>query len=155
GAPKSPPFRHYPRPAPLASRVRAGLPSRWRVRHHERRACRSTSADCWPRPSGVTAVPSTPNPTTPTPYTCLASLSISREITIRLPKYRAGRHLNLGNAAYHANLGEAHRALGDLECAAECCRTALRLQQRMGTSFTEKTMRAPLVIAGKAHDSND
>ena len=38
--------------------------------------------------------------------------------------------LNLGNAAYHANLGEAHRALGNLERADECCRTALRLEPR-------------------------
>jgi tetratricopeptide (TPR) repeat protein len=38
--------------------------------------------------------------------------------------------LNLGNAAYHANLGEAYRALGNLDGAAECCRTALRLEPR-------------------------
>jgi tetratricopeptide (TPR) repeat protein len=35
---------------------------------------------------------------------------------------------NPGNAAYHTNLGEAYRALGQLDRAADCCRTALRLQ---------------------------
>jgi tetratricopeptide (TPR) repeat protein len=38
--------------------------------------------------------------------------------------------LNQGKAVYHANLAEAYRALGNFECAAECCRTALRLQPR-------------------------
>jgi tetratricopeptide (TPR) repeat protein len=38
--------------------------------------------------------------------------------------------LNRGNAAYHANLGEAYRALGNLERAAECFGTALHLQPR-------------------------
>ncbi len=32
------------------------------------------------------------------------------------------------NAAYHANLAEAHRALGQYELAIDCCRTALRLR---------------------------
>ena len=35
--------------------------------------------------------------------------------------------LNPANALYHANLAEAYRALGSLDRAAECCRTALRL----------------------------
>ena len=38
--------------------------------------------------------------------------------------------LNLGNAAYHVNLGEVYRVLGNLERAAECCRTALHLEPR-------------------------
>jgi Tfp pilus assembly protein PilF len=61
----------------------------------------------------------------------LASLSISREITIRLPR-ASGRAvtLNLGNAAYHANLAEAYRALGNLDGAAESCRMALHLEPR-------------------------
>src|SRR5262249_12104165 len=36
--------------------------------------------------------------------------------------------LDRGNAAYHANLAEAHRALGQYEQAAECCRAALRVR---------------------------
>src|SRR5262245_22173940 len=36
--------------------------------------------------------------------------------------------LNPGAAAYHANLAEAYRALGQLDRAADCCRTAVRLQ---------------------------
>ena len=32
------------------------------------------------------------------------------------------------NAVYHANLAEAHRALGQYELAIDCCRTALRLR---------------------------
>jgi Flp pilus assembly protein TadD len=48
-----------------------------------------------------------------------AAQSIGRAVT-----------LNVRNAAYHANLGEAYRALGNLDGAAECCRTALRLQPR-------------------------
>src|SRR5262249_43191959 len=35
--------------------------------------------------------------------------------------------LRPGVAAYHANLAEAYRALGQLDRAAGCCRTALRL----------------------------
>jgi tetratricopeptide (TPR) repeat protein len=35
---------------------------------------------------------------------------------------------NRGNAMYHANLAEAYRALGHLDRAADCCRTALRLR---------------------------
>jgi tetratricopeptide (TPR) repeat protein len=48
-----------------------------------------------------------------------AAQSIGRAVT-----------LDRGNAAYHANLGEAYRALGNLDGAAECNRTALRLQPR-------------------------
>src|SRR5262245_44175764 len=33
-----------------------------------------------------------------------------------------------GNAVYHANLAEAYRALGRLDQAVACCRTALRLR---------------------------
>jgi tetratricopeptide (TPR) repeat protein len=36
--------------------------------------------------------------------------------------------LKPGAAIYHANLGEAYRALGQLDRAADCCRTALRLR---------------------------
>jgi tetratricopeptide (TPR) repeat protein len=32
-----------------------------------------------------------------------------------------------GEAAFHSNLGEAHRALGQLDQALACCQTALRL----------------------------
>ena len=35
---------------------------------------------------------------------------------------------NPGNAAYHAHLAEALRGLGELDKAADCCRTAMRLQ---------------------------
>src|SRR5579862_6754252 len=35
---------------------------------------------------------------------------------------------NPGNAAYHVNLAEAYRNLGQLDRAVDCCRTALRLQ---------------------------
>jgi tetratricopeptide (TPR) repeat protein len=47
---------------------------------------------------------------------------------------RAAEHIaravahNPGNAAYHVNLAEAFRGLGQLDHAAECCRNALRLQ---------------------------
>jgi tetratricopeptide (TPR) repeat protein len=37
---------------------------------------------------------------------------------------------NAGSAIYHANLAEALRSLGQLDRAADCCRTALRLQPR-------------------------
>jgi tetratricopeptide (TPR) repeat protein len=36
--------------------------------------------------------------------------------------------LDRDNAAYHANLAEAHRALGQYDQAIDCCRTALRLR---------------------------
>src|SRR5207302_1729419 len=35
---------------------------------------------------------------------------------------------NPGAAAYHTNLAEAYRGLGQFEPAADCCRVALRLQ---------------------------
>jgi tetratricopeptide (TPR) repeat protein len=54
--------------------------------------------------------------------------------------------LNRGNAAYHANLGEAYRALGNLEGAAECCRTALRMQPH----FPEAANNLGLVLLAQA-----
>src|SRR6516162_8959174 len=36
--------------------------------------------------------------------------------------------LSPGNAAYHCNLGEVHRALGQLDRAQTCCQQALSLQ---------------------------
>ena len=41
---------------------------------------------------------------------------------------RPGHCRNPGSAAYHANLAEAYRRSGQLDRAADCCRTALRLQ---------------------------
>jgi tetratricopeptide (TPR) repeat protein len=49
---------------------------------------------------------------------------------------------NPANAAYHANLAEALRGLGELDRAADCCRTALRLQPH----YSEATNNLGLVL---------
>jgi tetratricopeptide (TPR) repeat protein len=59
--------------------------------------------------------------------------------------------LNPGNATYHANLAEAHRALGNLDRAAACCRTALRLQPR--SPEAANNLGLVLLAEGKTDDA--
>jgi tetratricopeptide (TPR) repeat protein len=70
----------------------------------------------------------------------LAAESIGRAVT-----------LNVGIAAYHANLGEAYRALGNFERAAECCRTALRMEPR--SPEAANNLGLVLLAQGKTEDA--
>jgi tetratricopeptide (TPR) repeat protein len=54
--------------------------------------------------------------------------------------------INPGVAAFHANLAEAHRVLGQLDRAADCCRAALRLQP--GWSEAANTLGLILLAQG-------
>src|SRR6516165_10520203 len=58
---------------------------------------------------------------------------------------------NPGSAAYHANLAEALRSLGQLDRAADCCRTALRLQPRSAEAVN--TLGLVLLAQGKKEEA--
>ena len=132
----------YRRRRPSALLWRRGIC--WTARHSRYAVfVRMPVMDSWTfsRPSGCTRPAATPMPpaaimpcwhgsrTTPTPCTCSASCTTSAATHARAVEL-IGRAVALrpDAAAFHANLAEAYRGLGQHEQAVDCCRTALRLQ---------------------------